>query len=606
MKFEYVKFKNFLSYGEELTTLPLNDPGVWLVLGENQKDDGSNGAGKSAAAIDSIVYALFGRTTKKIKADSIINNINRKDCYVELSFYIGKDHYVIRRYRGHSEFGNDLFFEKNGKSSDADGKRDVQKVIEDTIKMSYNSFILAIVLSQEKISNFAEQDSIDRRRIVERLLMYDFISKYHKASKEIVRKINPEMITNQNSHKDKKETIETLTENLISYVENWEHTIGQKKQRIEALQNEIKEWETLDIEEELTNRAKVGEIESETNNLLEKVESLEEKVFDLKSRERDEHKDLQVVEEEIAEITEQPDKCPVCGSNIKDSQFQKYLNEKLEICKNLKRSLRSHSRKVAKAEEEISSLKSQIDQNKTVAKQLKKLIKVEFSVNDLSDIRKKVTEISSEISLLEEEIQKDVENDDYVKTSQQKINLVKKDAKKLRKKLKELEEEKEYYIWWKDALSNSPNSMKTFCINHILTSLNKYINFYLDFFGYDLKYTLSEELEDLIIKDGVDISFGQLSGGEKRSVELSLVFALYEVIRLKMPEVINIICLDELLSMRLDDVRIGGVIEILNELKERGLSIFVIEHKNYLKENLDCRIINVTKNKQGFSSLEIV
>ena len=72
-------------------------------------------------------------------------------------------------------------------------------------------------------------------------------------------------------------------------------------------------------------------------------------------------------------------------------------------------------------------------------------------------------------------------------------------------------------------------------------TINKYINYYLTFFGYDITYELDAELEDIIIKDGEDISFNQLSGGEKRSVEISLVFALYEIVKLKMPDNINII-----------------------------------------------------------------
>jgi len=46
MKFNYVKFKNFLSYGDEITTLNLRDVGITFIAGENKKDGGSNGSGK--------------------------------------------------------------------------------------------------------------------------------------------------------------------------------------------------------------------------------------------------------------------------------------------------------------------------------------------------------------------------------------------------------------------------------------------------------------------------------------------------------------------------------------------------------------------------------
>jgi len=46
MRFNYVKFKNFLSYGEEITKVQLYKTGITFVTGENKKDGGSNGSGK--------------------------------------------------------------------------------------------------------------------------------------------------------------------------------------------------------------------------------------------------------------------------------------------------------------------------------------------------------------------------------------------------------------------------------------------------------------------------------------------------------------------------------------------------------------------------------
>ena len=184
------------------------------------------------------------------------------------------------------------------------------------------------------------------------------------------------------------------------------------------------------------------------------------------------------------------------------------------------------------------------------------------------------------------------------------IEGIKKEAKDIRLKMKRLEHDAHLFEWWKEALSNSPSSMKTFSVNQILISLNKYINYYLNFFGFNITYSLSAELNDTITKDGEEIPFGALSGGEKRSVEISLVFALYEIVRIRLPDNINIIVLDELLSRYLDEVRITDALGILNELEERQLSIFVIDHKNLIKESLNCKTINITKGKNGFSTLE--
>ena len=73
MKFNYIKFKNFLSFGDYLCVIDLSEPGLTLITGDNQKDGGSNGSGKSTAIVDSITYALFGKTTKKLKAEGAVS-----------------------------------------------------------------------------------------------------------------------------------------------------------------------------------------------------------------------------------------------------------------------------------------------------------------------------------------------------------------------------------------------------------------------------------------------------------------------------------------------------------------------------------------------------
>lgn len=46
MRFNYIKLKNFLCYGEDLITLPLYKTGITFITGENKKSGGSNGSGK--------------------------------------------------------------------------------------------------------------------------------------------------------------------------------------------------------------------------------------------------------------------------------------------------------------------------------------------------------------------------------------------------------------------------------------------------------------------------------------------------------------------------------------------------------------------------------
>jgi DNA repair exonuclease SbcCD ATPase subunit len=606
MKFNYVSFKNFLSFGDELSTIQLSDPGITLLVGTNEKDGGGNGAGKSTAIVESIVYGLFGQTTKELRAEQVVNNKTKCDCYVEVSFDINQDNYIIRRYRQHSEFGNKLVFEKNSVDVSKEKVRDTQEFIESIIQIGFKSFVLSIVLSQEKIANFAETDPTERKKIIENLLMFDFISKYHKNAKEILRIINPKLDMLNLSLNEKRETINTLSTNLLSYVDNWEATEKTKKERIKYLNKQVSDWAHLDLEKELSIRNQIKQKIREKEILESKKENVEEVAFNAKANIKKDNAELKSKNGDVDEVNKNPDVCPVCGTKLKEEALRDYINKIVSERDALSDDIDSQQKLLEENTEEVSNLIKKIAIKATEISTLNSLIAAEIKDEDIANIKEKIMKAENEIFVLSPQIDKNIEEDEYVKSTQKKIDDLKLEAKDIKQKLLKLEEEKTYYDWWKDALSNSSNSVKSFCVNHVLKSFNKYINYYLNFFNYDMSYSLDVELQDTIVKDGEPITFSQLSGGEKRSVEISLVFALYEIVKLKLADNINIIVLDELLSRHLDEVRINGALEILNELKGRDLSIFVIDHKSLIKESLDCKMLNIIKNKEGFSNLEIV
>lgn len=594
-----------MSYGDDVYTISLSSIGITLITGSNKKDGGSNGSGKSTAIVESVVYALYGQTTKKLKAEHVINNKNKKDCFVEISFNINQDEYVIRRYRNHGEKGNQLIFEKNGKDLSLEKIRDTQSLIEATIRISFKSFILSIVLSQEKMAGFAENEPIERRKIIESLLMYDFISKYNKVAKEALRIIKPEIETLSSTYRDKNETANTLTNNLLSYVDKWETEESTKKNRVKELTKELDEWKKINPTEELKHREELRKKIREKDTLVNSKEQFEDSVLSATSNLQKLKPKLAEKEKEIAEISLNPENCPTCGSAIKDDLFKKYLQKRIDERDEFKNSISVAKDNISNLKEKISNYESLIKNKTNEIVALSESVFSDLSDEEVGHLREKITSTESEISVLNSQTTHSIEEDEYIKNTQKKVEEIKQQSLKLKKKINKFQEEQSYFEWWKDALGNSPNSMKSFCINHVLMSLNKYINYYLGFFGYDMSYNLDAELEDAIIKDGENTTFGQLSGGEKRSVEISLVFALYEIVRLKMPDNINIIVLDEILSNYLDEVRVAGTLDLLSELERRGLSIFVIDHRNLIKENLDCKVINVLKDKDGFSSLEL-
>ena len=87
--FKKVRYKNFLSTGNQFIEIQLDRSQSTLVVGEN-------GAGKSTM-LDALCFGLFQRPFRNIKKDQLINSINEKECVVEVEFVIGQNYYKIIR-----------------------------------------------------------------------------------------------------------------------------------------------------------------------------------------------------------------------------------------------------------------------------------------------------------------------------------------------------------------------------------------------------------------------------------------------------------------------------------------------------------------------------
>ena len=89
INFSKVRYKNFLSTGQQFIEVDLQKSNATLVVGEN-------GAGKSTM-LDALCFGLFQRAFRNIKKDQLINSLNERDCVVEVYFTVGQKSYKIVR-----------------------------------------------------------------------------------------------------------------------------------------------------------------------------------------------------------------------------------------------------------------------------------------------------------------------------------------------------------------------------------------------------------------------------------------------------------------------------------------------------------------------------
>ena len=177
--FKTVRWRNFLSTGNNFIEIQLDRNPTTLIIGEN-------GAGKSTV-LDALCFGLFGRPFRNINKPQLLNSVNNRNCVVEIEFQIGsKKLKVIRGIKP-----NIFEIYVNGKMYNQDANvRDYQKYLEQQIlKLNYRSFSQVVILGSSTFIPFMQLRARHRREVVEEILDIQIFSLMNMLLKMKLRDI---------------------------------------------------------------------------------------------------------------------------------------------------------------------------------------------------------------------------------------------------------------------------------------------------------------------------------------------------------------------------------------------------------------------------------
>lgn len=136
----------------------------------------------------------------------------------------------------------------------------------------------------------------------------------------------------------------------------------------------------------------------------------------------------------------------------------------------------------------------------------------------------------------------------------------------------------------------------------VLPAMNTTIKRIIDELQYKFGFHFDEDFNAVIEHMGHDVSPESLSTGEEKMIDLIVVLAVMELIKMKHPKV-NVMFLDEVFAS-LDQNNIEKVIKILREFMNKYcMTLFAISHTMMPKEYFD-KVISVT-NDGMFSDLVV-
>ncbi len=565
--FEKIRWKNFLSTGNQYTEICFTDHSTNLIIG-------TNGAGKSTV-LDALTFSLFGKPFRKINKPQLVNTTNEKDCKVKVEFNIGQIAWkVVRGIKP-----NIFEIHRNGSVMDQFASaNDQQKWLEQNVlKMNYKSFTQIVILGSTAFVPFMQLTANHRREVIEDLLDIKIFSSMNNLIKDKIRMVREEVRTLDL----KKESIGDkvkMQENFIEELENRsKENIEEKNGKIKTLQIEV---DTHMEHNELTD-ANITELikqQEEVTGATEKLRIL----GSLKGK----------ISQKVATITKEHKfftdnvTCPTCTQPIEEE----FRINKIEDAQNRTKELQSGFKQLE------DTLKNEEERERHFTHLAKEITTLTHGISKnntrISGCQRQIRDLESEIQTITEQLANRNTEHDKLATFKQNLKTTYNDL--ILKK-----DTINYYDFSYSLLKDG--GVKSKIIKKYLPLINQQVNRYLQMMDFYINFTLDEEFNETVQSPiHEDFSYASFSEGEKMRIDLALLFTWREVARFKNSVNTNLLIMDEVFDSSLDGFGTDEFLKIIRFVI-KDANIYVISHKESLHDKFD-NVMRFEKIK-GFSRM---
>lgn len=562
LKFKKVRFKNFMSYGEQFTEVDLDTHDSTLVIGKN-------GQGKSSV-IESITFGLYGKPYRKIKKDQLVNSVNAKGTLVEIEFEVNNGSYMVRR--GIKPVVFEVFY--NGNLLNQDNKnKDYQRILESQIlKMSYKSFTQMVVLGSSRYEPFMTLKAADRRSIIEELLDISIFSVMQTEIKNVIANQKQIIKDAQAEHKNFKVLIKEneiflkkLESSKNTQIADIQKSLNDLAAKLEGHNSKLKKIDDFAAEH--------SDAEDKAKKALNKYGENTDKSRELKT---EINKDLKMVK-----FFNDHTECPTCTQTIND-EFRIEIRDKHQSQADSNRTLfddlvekskklKEYHDKQMEAISGIKSLRIEVSNDIRTTEALikdatKRMKSTETNTDNTSEIIEKIETLNSDLEALNKSITKDMVKMKYFELC---LKLT------------------------------SDGGMKAQIISTYLPMINTFINKNLSTMDFFVSFYLDENFEETIKSRFRDtFSYASFSEGEKARINMAILFAMIEIAKAKNSVSTNLLFLDEIFDSSIDLDGAESLSKLLNDAK---MNVIVISH-NANMANRFSRVL-IAEKQGNFSSI---
>ena len=565
--FKTIRWKNFLSTGNQFTEVSLLQNTTNLIIG-------SNGAGKSTI-LDALTFSLFGKAFRKINKPQLPNSVNEKDCVVEVEFEISSVNWKIIRGLKPAIFE---IWRDGNKLDQSAAALDQQKWLEQNVlKMNYKSFTQIVILGSSTFVPFMQLSASNRRDVIEDLLDIRIFSSMNNLIKEKIRQIKDDIKLLEL----KKESLSDKVKMQKNFIEELEE---RGKQNIEEKETKIGQL----LVEENNHMGANEELERDLQQLnqdLEKHSGATEKLRKLGQLKGKISNKVSTITKEHKFFTENT-VCPTCTQPIEET----FRINKIDDAQNKAKELQSGFKELEEAIKEEEERERQFN---SLAKEISKL------TNDISKNNTRISGCQRQIRDLESEVQNLTDQLANRNTEHEKLETFNQNLITTNDFLLEKKDNLNYYNFSYSLLKDG--GVKSKIIKKYLPLINQQVNRYLQMMDFFINFTLDEEFSETVQSPiHEDFSYASFSEGEKMRIDLALLFTWREVARMKNSVNTNLLIMDEVFDSSLDGFGTEEFIKIIKYVI-KDANVFIISHKTGLEDRFES-VMRFEKIK-GFSRI---
>ena len=564
IRFTCVRWKNFLSYGNQMTEVELDKSPTTLIIGEN-------GAGKSTI-LDAICYNLYAKSFRNVSAGNLINTVNNKDVITEVEFTIGTKQYKVLRSLKPGRFkmwcdGEQILAGSSHKEH--------QDVLENKIlKMKFSTFKQVVLLGSATHVPFMMLSTWQRRQIVEDLLDIQVFSVMNDILR-IRSSQNKNDIKDTSHNKEMSNQKITLLSNHIEGLQKQKNEyLDKQKGLIDDTNQKIKEEQDF-IEAYRTKNDEIARDIGGLNPNPDKIDSISDLLYKLKSNLEGHQKSL--------DFFHDSDSCPTCqqelGQEIRETKVSEYQGK-----------IDEQSGAIESLKEQQSDLQTVVERHTQLTERMNKHLE-------------KIDGHKQNIKILEDQIarfEQDSKEADFteLESKEQELQSSKDSLQNLEDEYRALVHQRHLYDLAAKLLKD--DGVKAQIIKQYVPIINKTCNTYLQRMGLPIRFDLDEQFKEIVRSRYQDeFKYESFSMGERQRIDLAMLLTWRAIAKSRNSASTNLLILDETFDSSLDLNGTDELIKILYDMT--GSNIIVISHKMGDSDKFS-RTINARK-KGNFSQL---